>query len=106
MLTNEVVLKVFAGYLRQDSEYEVVPTSRGYTVMGWDNCSEEWFFVKLCPTPEILRDTLLHTYRTFREMEATDYGKHRITNKERSAIDTECKILEEKCSKMSIEMLV
>jgi len=106
MLTNEVVLNVFAGYLRQDSEYEVVPTSRGYTVMGWDNYGEEWYFVKLCPTPETLRDTLLHTYRTFRVIELTNCGKHKITNKKHSRIDAECKMLAEKCERMGIEMLV
>lgn len=105
MLTNEVVLNVFADYLRRDSEYEVVLTSRGYTVMGWDNYAEEWYFVKLCPTPETLRDTLLHTYRTFRVMELTNCGKHAIADKDLPSIDAECKILAEKCERMGIEML-
>lgn len=76
MLTNEVVLNVFADHLSRDPEYEVVSTRRGYTVLGWDKRGEEWDSAELCPTPE-----------------------------ERSAIDAECKALSEKCRNMGIEML-
>ena len=36
MLTNEIVLKVFSDYLNRDTDFEVVLTSKGYTVMGGD----------------------------------------------------------------------
>ena len=36
MLTFEKVLKEFEFYLSQDDMFEVVMTSRGYTVLGWD----------------------------------------------------------------------
>lgn len=32
MLTNEAVLTVFADYLSRDTDFEVILTSRGYTV--------------------------------------------------------------------------
>ena len=32
MLTNEIVLKVFSDYLNRDTDFEVVLTSRGYTI--------------------------------------------------------------------------
>ena len=35
MLTNEIVLKVFSDYLARDDDFEVVLTSKGYTVMGF-----------------------------------------------------------------------
>ena len=42
MLTNETVLTVFAEYLSRDADFEVILTSRGYTVMGWDKYREDW----------------------------------------------------------------
>ena len=42
MLTYEAVLKVFADYLKEDTDYEVVLTAHGYTVMGWDKYREDW----------------------------------------------------------------
>lgn len=41
MLTNEIVLTVFADYLSRDADFEVILTSRGYTVMGWDKYRED-----------------------------------------------------------------
>ena len=37
MLTHEKVLKVFGPYLDADPDYEVVKTSRGYTLLAWNN---------------------------------------------------------------------
>ena len=59
MLTNEIVLKVFSDYLNRDTDFEVVLTSRGYTVMGFDNHRQDWNTVDFCPTPEDLLDSLL-----------------------------------------------
>ena len=41
MLTHEKVLKVFGPYLDADPDYEVVKTSRGYTLLAWNNRREE-----------------------------------------------------------------
>lgn len=52
MLTNEIVLKVFSDYLNRDTDFEVVLTSRGYTVMGFDCYRQDWNtvdFFALCP---------------------------------------------------------
>lgn len=51
MLTHEKVLKVFGPYLDADPDYEVVKTSRGYTLLAWNNRREEWFSAEFCKTP-------------------------------------------------------
>ena len=52
MLTNEIVLKVFADYLTRDADFEVILTSKGYTVMGFDNRRQDWSVVDFCPPPK------------------------------------------------------
>ena len=81
MLTNEIVLKVFSDYLNRDTDFEVVLTSRGYTVMGFDNHRQDWNTVDFCPTPEALRDSLLNAYVSFRELEITG-GDRDLTEKD------------------------
>ncbi len=71
MLTNEIVLKVFSDYLARDDDFEVVLTSKGYTVMGFDCYRQDWNTVYFCPTPEDLLDSLLDAYENFRMMEIT-----------------------------------
>ena len=63
MLTNEIVLKVFSDYLARDDDFEVVLTSKGYTVMGFDCYRQDWNTVDFCPTPEDLLDSLLDAMR-------------------------------------------
>ena len=53
MLTNEIVLKVFSDYLNRDTDFEVVLTSRGYTVMGFDNHRQDWNTVDFALRPKI-----------------------------------------------------
>ncbi len=98
MLKNEIVLTVFADYLKCDTDFEVILTSRGYTVMGWDKYREDWNTVEYCPTPESLRDALLDAYTSFREMELTD-GERDMTAAEKAQVNAECKALAEKCEK-------
>lgn len=98
MLTNEIVLSVFADYLDRDPDYEVVHTSRGYTVMGWDNRRKDWNTVVYCDTPEDLRDALLDAYANLREMELTD-GERDLTEKEEAMLCAECDDLTKKCDK-------
>ncbi len=97
MLTNEIVLRVFAEYLQQDKDYEVVLTSHGYTVMGWDCCREDWQNVVYCPTPEALRDALLDAYSGFAETKMTDENDRDLTDAETKRIEAECRALAEKC---------
>lgn len=98
MLTNETVFSVFADYLRSDPDYEVVLTSRGYTVMGWDNHRQDWTTVEYCATPEALRDALLDAYSSFREMEITA-GERDMTSAEEELLNAECVALEKRCNK-------
>lgn len=98
MLTNEIVLSVFTDYLTRDPDFEVVLTSRGYTVMGWDGYRQDWNTVVYCATPEDLRDALLDAYANLREMELTD-GEQDLTAAEESMICAECNALTEKCEK-------
>lgn len=104
MLTNEIVLKVFSDYLNRDTDFEVVLTSRGYTVMGFDNHRQDWNTVDYCPTPEALRDSLLNAYESFRELEITG-GDRDLTEKEeaklakeRDALTALCETEAAKCS--------
>ena len=85
MLTNEIVLKVFSDYLNRDTDFEVVLTSKGYTVMGFDNHRQDWNTVDYCPTPEALRDSLLNAYESFRELEITG-GDRDLTAKEEAKL--------------------
>lgn len=98
MLTNKTVLTVFADYLSRDADFEVILTSRGYTVMGWDKYREDWNTVEYCPTPEALRDALLDAYTSFRAMEVTD-GERDLTAAEKAKIKAECDTLTEQCEK-------
>ena len=98
MLTNEIVLKVFSDYLNRDTDFEVVLTSRGYTVMGFDNHRQDWNTVDYCPTPEALRDTLLNAYESFRELEITG-GDRDLTEKEEEKLAKERDALTALCEK-------
>ena len=93
MLTNEIVLKVFSDYLNRDADFEVILTSRGYTVMGFDNHRQDWNTVDFCPTPEALRDSLLNAYESFRELEITG-GDRDLTEKEEAKLAKERKLQE------------
>ena len=98
MLTNEIVLKVFSDYLNRDTDFEVVLTSRGYTVMGFDNHRQDWNTVDYCPTPEALRDSLLNAYKSFRELEITG-GDRDLTEKEEAKLAKERDELTALCEK-------
>ena len=52
MLSFDRILQVFDDILRQDPLYEVVSTSHGYTLLGWEPNREEWYSVLLLDTPE------------------------------------------------------
>lgn len=98
MLTNEIVLKVFSDYLVRDDDFEVVLTSKGYTVMGFDCYRQDWNTVDFCPTPEDLLDSLLDAYENFRMMEITG-GDRDLTEKEEAQIIEEQNALTALCEK-------
>ena len=98
MLTNEIVLKVFSDYLARDNDFEVVLTSKGYTVMGFDCYRQDWNTVDFCPTPEDLLDSLLDAYENFRMMEITG-GDRDLTEKEEAQIIEEQNALTALCEK-------
>ena len=89
MLTHEKVLKVFGPYLDADPDYEVVKTSRGYTLLAWNNRREEWFSAEFCKTPEDLRDALLDAYVNYLEYVVTEQEMREI-QKKRQAMYEEC----------------
>ena len=98
MLTNEIVLKVFSDYLARDDDFEVVLTSKGYTVMGFDCYRQDWNTVYFCPTPEDLLDSLLDAYENFRMMEITG-GDRDLTEKEEAKLAKERDALTALCEK-------
>ena len=104
MLTNEIVLKVFSDYLNRDADFEVILTSRGYTVMGFDNHRQDWNTVDYCPTPEALRDSLLNAYESFRELEITG-GDRDLTEKEEAKLAKERDALTALCEKEAAKCL-
>lgn len=104
MLTNEIVLKVFSDYLARDNDFEVVLTSKGYTVMGFDNHRQDWNTVDYCPTPEALRDSLLNAYESFRELEITG-GDRDLTEKEEAKLAKERDALTALCEKEAAKCL-
>ena len=67
MLTNEMVLKIFADYLAKDQAIEAVPTRHGYAVMLWDHAGQDRSEVTCCPTPEDLFDKLLDAATGYQE---------------------------------------
>ena len=98
MLTFEKVLEVFKEYLDEDNGYEVVNTSRGYTVMVQDNRQKEWDSSQIAPSPEALRDILLDNYESYLIYKMTDECKRdNLTDREREEIGAMRRNLLERC---------
>lgn len=70
MLTFEKVMAVFKDYLAEDTRYEIVMTSRGYTVLEWDSTANTWAGEELCATPEIMQNVLLDDFTGYLEYKA------------------------------------
>lgn len=95
MLTFEKVMEVFKDYLDEDTRYEIVMTSHGYTVLEWDSRANIWAGEELCATPEIMRDALLDCFTGYLEYKAiTASGE--ITKAEQERITTQRQALLEK----------
>lgn len=85
MLTFEKVLSGFKSYLAEDTMYEVLLTSRGYTVMEWDDKAQDWDSAKVCHTPEDLKNYLLDAYSGYLAYKIT-LGRRSVTDDERQKI--------------------
>ncbi len=85
-MTFDTVLTAFADYLRRDKDCEVVLTSRGYAVLGWDDGRGNWETVEHCAAPETLRDHLADAFATFLALELTE-GDRPLTEAETRQIE-------------------
>ena len=95
MLIFEKVMEVFKDYLTEDTRYEIVMTSHGYTVLEWDSSSNTWAGEELCATPEIMRDVLLDCFTGYLEYKAiTTNGE--ISEAEQAGITAQRQVLLEK----------
>ena len=95
MLTFEKVLDVFKDYLAEDTRYEIVMTSQGYTVLEWDSTAKTWMSAEWCATPEIMRDILLDNFIGYLEYKAIiESGE--ITKTEQARIAKQRQIFLEK----------
>ena len=95
-MTFDTVLEAFAEYLREDTEYEVILTSRGYAVMGWDDGRNNWNTSEHCATPADLLDHLLDAFCGFRELEITG-GDRPLTEAEERQIEKERQAMAGRC---------
>ena len=95
MLTFGKVMEVFKDYLAEDTRYEIVMTSRGYTVLEWDSKANTWAGEELCATPEIMGDVLLDCFTGYLEYK-TIIANGEITKAEQERITTQRQALLEK----------
>ena len=97
MLTFEKILQVFEDILRQDPLYEVVSTSHGYTLLGWDSYRNQWYSAELLETPEAMLDALLGNYSSNLELQFTGGERDDLTEQEKKVIEDQCKQLRKNC---------
>lgn len=96
MLTFEKILKEFESYLSQDDMFEVVMTSRGYTVLGWDEREQNWCDTVFCATPKLLMKTLLNAYSNYWEANITK-GVRDLTEQEHRLLDERTQQMRNRC---------
>lgn len=94
MLDFDKVLEVFHDYLTQDTICEVIKTSRGYTVLYWDTCAENWYATIHCKTPQVMCDTFLKAYSELLNFQYTK-GRRDLTPEEEQTIDKQLAHLQE-----------
>ena len=97
MLTFERVLNVFEDILREGPLYEIVFTSRGYTLLAWDAHRNQWYSAELLVTPEDMLDALLGVYSSFLESELLGNERDDLTEQEEEESETRCQRLRVKC---------
>lgn len=97
MLTFEKILKVFEDILLQDPLYEVVSTSHGYTLLGWDEHRHQWYSAELLETPEDMLDAFLGNYSSNLELQFTAGERDDLTAQEEEEIEARCQRLRDEC---------
>ena len=97
-MTIKKVLNVFSGYLKQDTDIEVVETSRGHVVMIWDGRMQGWSDVYHCPNAEALMNTLLFCKVVFDEYCYT-HGERDLTDDERTQITQNRQEMQWQCTR-------
>ena len=85
MLTFEKVLEKFADYLKEDTRYEMLMTTHGYTLVEWDSIQKDWAGIQLCASPEEMRDVLLDALSGYLEFQAT-HGSRELTPSDKKDI--------------------
>lgn len=85
MLTFEKVLSAFKDYLAEDTRFEVIMASRGYTILEWNSNNRELESATFCPTPEAMKDTLLGAMSGYLQYNIT-LCKRELTDQEREQI--------------------
>lgn len=88
MLTFEKVMEVFKDYLAEDTRYEIVMTSRGYTVLEWDSCYRGWESAIYCATPDKMAEILLDDLAGYLEYKAT-LGRRDPTDEDMAQINAQ-----------------
>lgn len=96
MLDYERILEVFKDV--DDPQREVVSTSRGYTILTYDNSMEDWINVQLCPSPEALLDALLDAYESLLTFNLSE-GKRDLTAAEEAQIQARLDGMRRKCDR-------
>ena len=97
MLTFERVLNIFEDILQQDPLYEVVSTSHGYTLLGWDSYRNQWYSAELLETPEDMLDALLGNYSSNLEFQLTGGERDELAEQEKEEIEARGEQLRKKC---------
>ena len=97
MPTFTRILNVFEDILREDPLYEVVSTSHGYTLLGWDEHRYQWYSAELLDTAEIMLDALLSNYSSNLELQFTGGERDDLTEQEEEEIETRCNQLRKEC---------
>lgn len=95
MLIFERVLEVFDDYLKCKQEIEVVITKRGYTVLLWETNRKQYESVRLCETPEELKDLFLAYYEIYLELNITLGKRDTLEPYEQEFIHNEIEIIVE-----------
>lgn len=95
MLSFEKVMEIFKDYLAEDTRYEIVMTSRGYTVLEWDSRAGAWVGEELCATPEVMRDVLLDDFAGYLEYKVI-LAKGSVSESDRAEIAAQTRALSEK----------
>lgn len=94
MLTFEQVLSAFKDYLSEDTRYEVLMASRGYTILEWNSNDRELESAEFCPTPEAMKDALLSALAGYLEYKTTLCCRS-LTDEERQAIEAQVDAMDE-----------